>query len=70
MTPGTKNIAKDITKLKLGLLKTGYDFSTRLPLGRAGDPDEVALVALFLCSDMSSYMTGALIPVDGGFLSS
>jgi 3-oxoacyl-[acyl-carrier protein] reductase len=70
ITPGTKNIAKDITKLKLGLLKTGYDFSTRLPLGRAGDPDEVALAALFMVSDMSSYMTGALVPVDGGFLSS
>jgi NAD(P)-dependent dehydrogenase (short-subunit alcohol dehydrogenase family) len=70
IAPGTKNIVKDITKLKLGFLTTGYDFSTRLPLGRAGDPDEVALVALLLCSDMSSCMTGALIPVDGGFLSS
>jgi 3-oxoacyl-[acyl-carrier protein] reductase len=70
VTPGTKNVAKEIAKLKLGLLKTGYDFSTRLPMGRAGDPDEVALAALFMVSDMSSYMTGALIPVDGGFLSS
>ena len=70
ITPGTKNVAKDIAKLKFGLLKTGYDFSTRLPLGRAGGPDEVALAALFLVSDMSSYITGALVPVDGGFLSS
>ena len=70
ITPGTKNVAKDIAKLKFGLLKTGYDFSTRLPLGRAGDPDEVALAALFLVSDMSSYISGAMIPVDGGFLSS
>lgn len=70
ITPGTKNVAKDLAKLKLGLLKTGYDFSTRLPLGRAGDSDEVALAALFLVSDMSSYITGALVPVDGGFLSS
>ncbi len=69
ITPGTKNVAKDITKLKFGLIKTGYDFSTRLPLGRIGDPDEVALAALFLVSDMSSYITGALFPVDGGFLS-
>ena len=70
ITPGTKNVAREITKLRLGLLKTGYDFSTRLPMGRAGDPDEVALTALFMVSDMSSYITGALIPVDGGFLSS
>lgn len=70
ITPGTKNVAMEITKLNLGLLKTGYDFSTRLPLGRPGDPDEVALTALFLVSNMSSYITGAIIPVDGGFLSS
>jgi NAD(P)-dependent dehydrogenase (short-subunit alcohol dehydrogenase family) len=70
ITPGTKNVAKGIAKLNLGLLKTGYDFSTRLPLGRAGDPDEVAMAALFLVSNMSSYITGAIIPVDGGFLSS
>jgi len=70
ITPGTKKVAKEITRLNFGLLKTGYDFSTRLPLGRAGDPDEVALAALFLVSDMSSYITGAILPVDGGFLSS
>ena len=70
ITPRTKNVAKDIAKLKFGLLKTGYDFSTRLPLGRAGSSDEVALAALFLVSDMSSYISGAMIPVDGGFLSS
>jgi len=70
ITPGTKNVAKDIAKLNFGLLKTGYDFSTRLPLGRAGIPDELALAALFLVSDMSSYISGAMIPVDGGFLSS
>jgi NAD(P)-dependent dehydrogenase (short-subunit alcohol dehydrogenase family) len=68
--PGTKKVAREITRLNFGLLKTGYDFSTRLPLGRAGDPDEVALAALFLVSDMSSYITGSIIPVDGGFLSS
>ena len=70
ITPGTRNVAKEITRLNFGLLKTGYDFSARLPLGRVGDPDEVALAALFLVSDMSSYITGAIVPVDGGFLSS
>ena len=69
ITPGTKAIAKEITKFKLGLLKSGVEFKLRLPLGRGGQPDEVARIALVLASDLSSYVQGALIPVDGGFLS-
>lgn len=37
-----------------------------IPLGRAGEPEEVASVALFLAGDMSSYMTGAVLEVTGG----
>jgi 3-oxoacyl-[acyl-carrier protein] reductase len=37
-----------------------------IPLGRAGEPSEVADVALFLASDLSSYVTGAVIEVTGG----
>lgn len=41
---------------------------SRTPLGRIGDPEEVAAVALFLASDDSSYITGQTIYVDGGRL--
>ena len=37
-----------------------------VPMGRAGEPDEVANVALFLASDLSSYMTGTVLEVTGG----
>ena len=69
VTPGTKAVAKELTQFKLGLLKSGVEFKLRLPLNRAGQPDEVACTALFLAGDLSSYVHGALIVVDGGFLS-
>ena len=37
-----------------------------VPMGRAGEPHEVASVALFLASDLSSYMTGTVLEVTGG----
>jgi len=61
--------AKEIYKLKLGLIKSGIEFKQRLPLDRFGQPDEVACIVLALASDLSSYVHGALIAVDGGFLS-
>jgi 3-oxoacyl-[acyl-carrier protein] reductase len=36
------------------------------PIGRVGQPHEVASLVTFLCSDAASYITGAIIPVDGG----
>jgi len=38
------------------------------PVGRFGTPDDVASMALFLASDESSFVTGAALPVDGGFV--
>jgi NAD(P)-dependent dehydrogenase (short-subunit alcohol dehydrogenase family) len=38
----------------------------KIPLGRLGTPEEVARVALFLASDAASYVTGAIVPMDGG----
>lgn len=69
VTPGTKAVAKEITQFRLSLVRTGVLFSTRLPLRRGGQPDEVARIAVVLASDLSSYVHGAMIPVDGGFLS-
>ena len=40
----------------------------RIPLGRYGRPEEVAAVAVFLASEPASYVTGAIIPMDGGAL--
>jgi NAD(P)-dependent dehydrogenase (short-subunit alcohol dehydrogenase family) len=38
------------------------------PMGRLGEPSEVAEAILFLASDQASFITGAILPVDGGFL--
>ena len=43
-------------------------FMARMALGRMGDADDVGRVALFLASDLASYMTGSLVVVDGGYL--
>jgi len=44
------------------------EFKTAIPLGRIGQPRDIANAALFLASDESSFMTGAEMIIDGGFM--
>jgi NAD(P)-dependent dehydrogenase (short-subunit alcohol dehydrogenase family) len=44
----------------------GQMYREKTPLGRLTDPQDVANAALFLCSDMGSYVTGEIMSVDGG----
>jgi 3-oxoacyl-[acyl-carrier protein] reductase len=41
-------------------------YADKIPLGRFGSVDDIAATVEFLSSDAASYITGALIPVDGG----
>lgn len=43
-------------------------FLAKIPMHRMGEPDDIGKAVLFLTSDMSSYMTGTQIVVDGGVL--
>jgi len=43
------------------------DLALSQPIGRMGRPDEIAALALYLCSDAASFLTGVDYPIDGGF---
>lgn len=52
-----------------GRVQEMYDkLAKTQPIGRMGEPDEVASLALFLCSDAAGFITGVDYPLDGGFM--
>jgi NAD(P)-dependent dehydrogenase (short-subunit alcohol dehydrogenase family) len=59
-TPMTESTREDPSRLA--------GFMTRTPLGRVGQPEELIGPVIFLASSMASYVNGAILPVDGGFL--
>src|SRR3989344_3709666 len=63
-TPGT-GAGQSVTPEMEVVLKK---FLEKIPMKRMGDPDDIGKVALFLASDLASYMTGSQVVVDGGVL--
>jgi NAD(P)-dependent dehydrogenase (short-subunit alcohol dehydrogenase family) len=63
-------VAPGVVKTRLaGALLVDEALTARMhPLGRVGEPEDVARLITFLASDASSWMTGAIIPVDGGVI--
>jgi NAD(P)-dependent dehydrogenase (short-subunit alcohol dehydrogenase family) len=50
-----------------GLTQRGNKIISNTPMGRFGEPDEVSGALLYLISDISKFVTGIVLPVDGGF---
>ena len=59
-TPLTQALQDDATRSDAIVART--------PLGRWAEPDDVAGAAVFLCSPAAQFITGVVLPVDGGYL--
>lgn len=65
-TPGLNDLARVLVPGPNAVEEFERQQRSVIPMGRRGTPDEVANAVLFLASDLSTYTTGADIPVDGG----
>ncbi|MFV0383642.1 SDR family NAD(P)-dependent oxidoreductase [Paracoccus sp. (in: a-proteobacteria)] len=66
IAPGT--LVTPMTEATRNNTERSERFLSRIPMGRFGEPSEIVGPVIFLASDMSSYVTGATIVVDGGYL--
>lgn len=55
-----------MTEFATGSEEKAAKVGARVPLGRIGTPDDIAGATLYLCSRAGSYVTGAILPIDGG----
>ncbi|HBV33610.1 TPA: SDR family oxidoreductase [Patescibacteria group bacterium] len=67
-TPGVQKLQSKAVPAGADMEKVLAAFLAKIPMGRMGEPDDIGRVVLFLASDLSSYITGTQLVVDGGVL--
>jgi NAD(P)-dependent dehydrogenase (short-subunit alcohol dehydrogenase family) len=60
-------VKTEMTKELMGNEDLMQEWSKDYPIGRFGNPEDIANACLYLASDESSFVTGVALPVDGGF---
>src|SRR5256885_254763 len=66
IAPG--GIATPFTRIVRDAPQKSGAILARTPIGRGGEPDDIAAATVFLCSPAAAFVTGVILPVDGGYL--